>query len=442
MTRFRGRDIGMVFQEPMASLDPVMPIGRQVAETARAHTKIAWSKAMDKADAMLTRVGLDPETAPRDRYPHQLSGGQCQRVALAAALVMTPRLLIADEPTTALDVTTQAEIVLLLRQLVHETGMALLLISHDLALVSGLADVLVVMRAGRVVEAGPTQELIANPREPYTRSLIAAARTTPPETPAARAVDAVLVARGLVLGYGRRTAVAGVDISIGRGERVALVGESGSGKSSLMRALLGLARPDAGDVCIAGISLVTARGATLRTLRRNIQAVFQDSVGSFDPRWTAELIVTEPLALLDQPPARRERAAALMQLVGLSAADLDRLPHQFSGGQRQRLAIARALAVDPPVIVLDEATSALDAAIKVEILTLVRHLAEERGTACLLITHDLSAVARFAERVLVMQAGRIVEEGSTEQILTAPREAYTARLVASIPVLQPAARAT
>jgi peptide/nickel transport system ATP-binding protein len=429
MDGIRGRKIGMIFQEPAAALNPVMTIGRQVAETIRAHSNASRDQALRQANEMLTRVGLPVEVVPRDRYPHQLSGGQCQRVSIAAALVLRPALLIADEPTTALDVTTQAEIIGLLRQLVAEFGMSMLLISHDRDLVAGLADTVVVMREGRIIDVGSSRALLAG------EAGLPTPRVSQPRANLSR--EPVLEARNLVRIYRHRgrppvRAVDGVDLSINRGERVALVGESGSGKSTLMRSLLGLEPPQAGEVLIGGASFFAGSERARRPLRRQIQAVFQDPVTSFDPRWQVEQIVSEPMALLDRPPGpeqRREAVATVLEQVGLSAADMARYPHQFSGGQRQRLAIARALIIAPALLVLDEATSALDAALKAEILELVRQLSDRNGLACLLITHDLGSVWSLADRVLVMRAGRIIEAGTTETVLTRPRMPYTQALV-------------
>ncbi len=443
MRAIRGNRIGMVFQEPMSALNPVMTIGAQVAETLRLHAGLSRAAARVQASAVLDQVELPADRFLRSRYPHELSGGQRQRVALAIALAHRPRLLIADEPTTALDVTTQAQIMALLRRLVAETGMGLLLISHDLALVAGMAQRVAVMRQGEIVETGQTKTVFADPRHPYTAALVAAATASPPlRQPVAEGAP-VLEADGVVRDYAlprrffglarRFRAVDRVALTVRRGESVALVGESGSGKTTLLRSLLALDRIQGGTIRLDGAAF-TGHAAQ----RRHIQAVFQDPAGSFDPRWRVEHLVAEPLHLLGtrlDPAERRRRVEVMLEQVGLAGADADRLPHEFSGGQRQRIAIARALILEPALIVFDEATSALDVSVKAQILDLLADLSARHDLAYLFVTHDLATVRRIADRVLVMQAGRIVEAGLTERIFAAPEHPYTAALLAAAPDL-------
>ncbi|MDE1150377.1 MAG: dipeptide ABC transporter ATP-binding protein [Azospirillaceae bacterium] len=450
MNAVRGRDIGLVFQEPMTALNPVLSIGDQVAETARIHGTAGRKEAAAIADAVLTRVGLSADRFPRTRRPHELSGGQRQRVAIAAALALKPKLLIADEPTTALDVTTQARILDLLMGLVREDGLGLLLVSHDLALVSRVADRVVVLHQGAVVETGTPVEVFGQPKAAHTQALLAAStvhrRRPDTFTPTGQPI---LAAEGIVRDYplprtswlAKPAHLRAVDqawVSVHRGESVGIVGESGSGKSTLLRTLLAADSPQAGEVRLLGQAWSAASEAARRPLRRHVQMVFQDPVGSFDPRWRVERLVAEPLALLDNPPppaVARQRVESLLEQVGLSATDADRFPHEFSGGQRQRIAIARALAAEPDLIALDEATSALDVATRAQILDLLAGLSDRLGLAYLVVSHDLDVVRALTDRVLVMQGGRVVEEGPTARVLSQPSHPYTASLLAATPVL-------
>lgn len=444
LSRLRGDRIGMVFQEPMTALNPVMTIGAQVAEVLCAHRKVSRTEADAAARKTLDRVGL--ADIPLTRYPHELSGGQRQRVAIAIAVVLSPRLLIADEPTTALDVTTQAQILGLLLRLVREDGAALILISHDLALVAEAADRVAVMKDGQIVEQGETGALFANLTHPYTRALAANAERMPVRTRAPDAQAApVLEARGVVRDYpGPRgflragkpiRVLPGISLEIRPGEIVGLVGESGSGKSTLLRALLALDPIQGGEVRLAGAPFTPT---SPRRSRRAIQLVFQDPNGSLDPRWTVERLVAEPLHLLEtrlSPAERRAKVQDVLAKVGLPPEAADRYPHQFSGGQRQRIAIARALIVEPDVIALDEAVSALDVTVRAEVLDLLARLSDDLGVAYLFVTHDMSVVRGLTDRVLVMRKGEIVEAGPTAQVFANPKHPYTAQLIAATPNL-------
>jgi peptide/nickel transport system ATP-binding protein len=450
MCRIRGREIGMVFQEPMTALNPLKTIGEQIAEGLRWHTGASRAGAMDRARALLSRVGLPSDRATASRYPHQLSGGQRQRVVIAIAIACRPKLLIADEPTSALDVTTQAQILDLLRGLVAEERLALLLITHDLAVVAEMADRLAIMKDGEIVETGETSALFRALRHPYSRRLIEASVHVPnrPQMRAEFHRPPLLSVCDVVRAYplrrmgvfGRKRvlrAVDGVQFTIAEGESVGLVGESGSGKSTLARTLLALEPPSEGEVLFQGENLAALHGPPMREARRKIQAVFQDPFGSFDPRHRIRRIVAEPLHLLPELSARdrRDRVAQALDAVHLSPDIMERYPHEFSGGQRQRIAIARAIITAPKLIIADEPVSALDVSIRAQILDLFAELRDRLNVAYLFISHDLSVVRAITTRVLVMHRGRIVEEGTTEEVLNTPRDAYTRSLVAAAPDL-------
>jgi peptide/nickel transport system ATP-binding protein len=450
LQQIRGRDVGMVFQEPMSALNPLMCIGDQVAETLRLHRVVSASEARRAAREALDLVGLRGEQGALDRFPHELSGGQRQRVAIAMAVAMSPPLLIADEPTTALDVITQAQVLQLLEQLVRARHMGLILVTHDLAVIAQLADRVAVMHRGEIIEQGATAELLRRPRVPYTAALLAAAESAPKRVTRQASSPAVLQACGIVREYPRKRkslwhataplrAVDGVSLCVHAGEVVGLVGESGSGKSSLLRVILALERSQAGQVRLLGEEFSGAKGADLHRLRRAIQVVFQDPHSSFDPRWTVERLIGEPFFLLSSPPSaaeRRRRVAVALEQVGLSASDAQRLPHEFSGGERQRIAIARALITEPAVIAFDEAVSALDVLMREQILELLAKLAERLNVAYLFVSHDLHVIRAIADRIYVMQRGQIVEEGPTESVFASPRHAYTQALIAATPTLQ------
>ncbi|TNJ41441.1 ABC transporter ATP-binding protein [Phaeobacter sp. B1627] len=450
MCHRRGRDIGMVFQEPMTALNPVMTIGAQVAETILIHETLSRAEADAEAARVLTRVGLPPDRFPPERYPHELSGGQRQRVVIAMAIALRPKLLIADEPTTALDVTTQAQILDLLKDLVREYGMGLMIITHDLAVVAGLADRLVVMRQGEVVERGPTRNVLTHQRHPYTRMLFEASAHVV-DLPAAPASPAPLLEiRGAVRDYptarkgifgrpGTFRAVKNLSFTLHRGERLGLVGESGCGKSTLTRAILGLELLQSGEILLNGQPLSPRRTPAER---RAMQVVFQDPFGSFNPRHRVRRLITEPFHLADQltdgGPRGRQREDVVSQVledVGLKASDADKYIHQFSGGQRQRIAIARALITRPELIIFDEAVSALDVSVRARILDLIADLCRAYGLTYLFISHDLNVVRSICDRVMVMQNGEIVEAGPAEQVFSTPQHAYTRTLLAAAPQL-------
>jgi len=450
MCTVRGARMGMIFQEPMTALNPVQTIGRQVAEMFTLHRGLSAREAMAAASAHLTKVGLPPDRAPHDRYPHELSGGQRQRVIIAIATALGPPLILADEPTTALDVTTQAAIVDLLKTMARREGAGLVFVTHDLALIAGLADRIAIMKSGEIVEEGTAPAIFRTLQHPYSQALRAAAtlppryRATPlqpgPPVTEARDVKVTYTARGLRSGPAVN-AVDGISFTLAPGEIVGIVGESGSGKSTLARAVLGIQPIAAGDVRIAGSDVRTARGPALRAIRQRIQVVFQDPYGSLNPRHRVETIVAEPLNLLDRALTRTERRARIedvLKRVGLTAADADKYPHQFSGGQRQRVAIARALILEPKIIVLDEAVSALDVSIRAQIIDLLKDLSDRLGLAYLFITHDLAVVRALADRVLVIQSGKIVEEGSVAKVFAAPRHPHTKELIAASPDLETA----
>jgi len=451
MRAIRGQAVGMVFQEPMTALNPVKTIGDQVAETAMVHGGMGREAALKVARETLDRVELPADRFPLDRYPHELSGGQRQRVVIAMAVAMRPKLLIADEPTTALDVTTQAQILKLLQRLVDEDGMGLIFITHDLGVVAGIADKVAIMRQGEVVEAGPTVALFRNLQHPYSKALFEASSHVPPRIPPTDtsgtpvlSVDAVvreypLPRRNL---FGKRAvlrAVDGVTISIGRGENVGLVGESGCGKSTLARAIMSLEPIQGGRIAIAGEGLDPKHGASFET-RRKMQVVFQDPYGSFNPRHRVDRLVSEPFHLLGaaapQGAEREKRVTRALEEVGLTAADANKYVHEFSGGQRQRIAIARALIIEPDLIILDEAVSALDVSVRAQVLDLLAELSDRLQISYLFISHDLAVVRSITDRVLVMKAGKIVEEGPTEEVFQAPKHPYTRELLAATPNLE------
>ncbi len=447
MQAVRGRDIAMVFQEPLTALNPVLTIGRQLTETILRHEPV--SQAQHKAIQQLERVRIPQAAARLAQYPHELSGGQRQRVMIAMALACNPRLLIADEPSTALDVTTQAEILALIRELQAERGMSVLFITHDMGVVAEMAHRVGVLRHGRLVETGPASRVLTAPQEPYARMLVDAAPRLGAGGPALlpqTGRSPTLVLDDLVVDYpGRRThllaprtrnrAVDGVSLHVAQGESVGLVGESGCGKSSIARAILRLTPVASGKIAIDGQDITRLCERRLFPVRRKVQKVFQDPFASLNPRLPTWDLITEPAhihATVTQGD-RRDMAAALLEQVGLGSEHLDRYPHQFSGGQRQRLCIARALSVQPKLIIADEPVAALDVSIARQITDLMQELQQRLGVSFLFISHDLAVVERLCHRIAVMRAGRIVETGPTDAIIGNPREDYTKTLIAAVP---------
>lgn len=451
MRQVRGNRVAMIFQEPMTSLNPVMTIGTQLVEAIRAHAPLSRKAARAEALTALTAVRLSEPARRMLQFPHELSGGMRQRVMIAMALALKPDVLIADEPTTALDVTVQREVLDLLRDLQQAHGTAILLITHDMGVVAEMADRVVIMRNGRVEEAGDVRQIFATPGQTYTRDLLAAVprmgnggapcdRIEAPVVAELRDVQVHFDIRGGVLNRitHRVHAVEGVSLDIREGETFSLVGESGCGKSSIARAVVGLV-PHQGLIRVAGqtVGMMTAQ-ARLR-LSVATQIVFQDPMAALDPRMTVGEQIAEPLLIHGEVDAlrRRTRAAELMDRVGLTAAQLDNYPHEFSGGQRQRICIARALALTPKLIIADESVSALDVSVQARVLALLRALKDEFGIAMLFISHDMAVVENISDRVAVMYLGQIVEIGSRAQIFGNPQHPYTRRLMLAVPVADP-----
>lgn len=449
----RGAEIGLVPQDPTTSLDPVRPIGKQVEEILRLHGHRDRRSRRARAIELLDRVGIDDPDLRARQYPHELSGGMRQRVLIATAIALRPRLLIADEPTSALDATVQRKVLDLLDELQREEGTSILLVTHDLGVAADRAERLVVLKDGRIVEQGRSEEVLAAPTDPYTRQLLADAPAfttgfrrpdAPPFLRDAAAVAAenpyAIVTEGLVkefrvAGRERFRAVDDVSFRVRRGTTHALVGESGSGKTTTARLVTRFHQPDAGTIEVAGEDVTHAKREQLRALRRRVQLVYQNPFASLDPRQQIVDIVAEPLQNfhVGSRAERRERALALLERVSLPADVARRTPRELSGGQRQRVAIARALAIDPEVVVLDEAVSALDVTVQARILELLTSLQAELGLTYLFISHDLAVVRRISHTVSVMRRGRIVEEGQTEDLFRDPQHEYTRELLAAVP---------
>ena len=450
----RGRRIAMVFQEPMTALNPLMRIGDQMAEMFEAHDLLTPKERRRRVVELADEVGLpDPAHIVR-AYPHQLSGGQRQRAMIAMALALEPAVLVADEPTTALDVTTQAQILKLIRDLQHRRNMAVMFITHDFGVVAEIADRVVVLQHGRLVEQGEADDVLQRPQNPYTRSLLAAVPSIqPPPRPVLterpKTVEVIGLAKTYVTGGGwlragrRVEAAKDVNFSIHQGETLGLVGESGSGKSSVARLVMRLIEPDNGSIRLGSTDLALIRGPALRAQRRRIQMVFQDPFASLNPRRKVGRIITDgPITHGVAPAEALRRARELLQIVGLDAGAIDRYPHEFSGGQRQRIGIARALALDPEILVADEAVSALDVSVQAQVLRLLEDLKQRLGLSMLFITHDLRVAAQICDRIAVMQRGQIVELRSAAELFAAPQHAYTRELLSAVPGRRPSPAAT
>jgi peptide/nickel transport system ATP-binding protein len=457
LRHLRGNDMAVIFQEPMTAMNPVYTIGFQIIETLRTHTEMSPKEARARALQLLTLVEIpDPEVA-LDKYPHQLSGGQRQRAMIAQALALNPKLLIADEPTTALDVTVQAEILKLMGELRHKFDSGIVLITHDMGVVADMADRIIVMRNGVIVERGTADEIFNRPQHPYTKELLEAvphlgeftAKDVDPAIPVAyRDDELVLHAKDLVIEYPKRgrvpavRAVQGIDLEIAKGEVVGLVGESGSGKTTVGRAAIGLLPVADGSLRVAGHELAGISKANLRDVRNNVSIVFQDPGSSLNPRLPIGESIGEPMFLhgVAKGAGLQKKIEELLDQVELPRAMRNRYPHELSGGQRQRVGIARALSLQPKLLIADEPTSALDVSVQAKVLDLFMDLQREHGFACLFISHDLAVVEMLASRIAVMRHGKMAEFGTRKQVLENPQDDYNRKLLAAVPVPDPEAQ--
>ncbi len=446
MLKLRGSRISMIFQEPLSALNPLMRVGAQIAEVFEAHGALKGSERRARALQLLDEVGIPDPSAAIRAYPFQLSGGQRQRVMIAMALALEPDILIADEPTTALDVTTQAQILQLVEDLRKKHGMAVIFITHDFGVVADIADRVIVMQTGEIVESGTADEVLLKPQHPYTRALIdAIPRLTRRKEAAEQTREPILTVEGLNKTFstgsgtlfGKRRvvkAVQDVSFQLYAGETIGIVGESGSGKSTVGRCIVRLLDPNAGRVMVDGADIAHMSGSELRDKRRKLQMIFQDPYSSLNPRARVSRILTEGLMAYGTSKADAlAKARELLELVGLDASAMNRFPHEFSGGQRQRIGIARALALDPKIIIADEAVSALDVSIQAQVLDLLADLKTRLDLSMLFITHDLRVAARICDRIIVMQKGRIVEAGPAGKVLHNPDTEYTQSLLDAIP---------
>ncbi len=450
MQKIRGKSIAMIFQEPMSALNPVMTIGEQVAEVLAIHLGLKGKAAKEKVVSLFQEVALKDPEERFSWYPHQLSGGQKQRVMIAMALACEPDLLIADEPTTALDVTIQAQVLTLLKKIREKRDLSILFITHDMAVVSQMADRVAVMRYGEILEEAACETFFANPQHPYTKALLRDAMQKRGEREKRSMDSPLLLVEALKVyfpvkkGFFQRTvgyvkAVDGVTLSIAKGKTLALVGESGSGKSTIGKAILSLIDPTEGKVLFEGVDLARLKPEVLKPYRRKIQVVFQDPFSALNPRMTIGNIIREGMVSLNVGPKKREAQdiyiKELLSKVELEAEHIDRYPHEFSGGQRQRIGIARALAVQPELIICDEPTSALDVSVRAQVLKLLKRLQDESGLSYLFITHDLSIIDAVADEVAVMKEGKIVEQGKVSEVMFNPQHSYTKKLLQSAPKL-------
>jgi oligopeptide/dipeptide ABC transporter ATP-binding protein len=458
LNRFRGAKMAMIFQDPLTALTPHVKIGEQIAEPLRRHLRLSHDEARAKAREWLSRVRIPDAQRRLDQYPHELSGGMRQRVMIAAAMAPGPQLLIADEPTTALDVTVQAEILDLMADLKRDTGAAMVLITHDMGVIARMADRVCVMRNGAYVEEGPVERIFAAPEAPYTRALLDAIPRLdrddrggrPVLEPVAADAPVIVEAAGVKVWFPISRgpfsrpvplrAVDGVDIRLRRGETLGVVGESGSGKSTLARAVLNLIPPSAGSVTILGRDITKTHGKALQSARKDLQIVFQDPLASLDPRVTIGDSIGEPLQVHRPQLTRAEREAAarrMMAEVELDPSLINRYPHELSGGQNQRVGIARAMILNPALVICDEAVSALDVSVRAQIIDLLIDLQKRLGMAMLFISHDLAVVREISHRVMVLYLGRVMEQASREQLYARPRHPYTRALLSAAPIPDP-----